>query len=302
VRTDGAIALLIGLAMTGGAMGARAATLNLIGFTLTYDDEFNSFASSPDGSNGYRTTFYFGGRSLPSNGEQEYYSDSSVGMNPFSLQNGALTITAAPGSNPKGLRYNSGLITTEGMFSQTYGYFEIRATLPEGAGMWPGFWLLPTDKSWPPEIDVLEAFGAPNAKGEGGSNHVHVGAITSDYSTGGGGDWVTVTANIFTGYHTYGVDWEPDTITYYFDGQEVYHVKTPSDMNKPMYMLANLTVGGNWSGPAAGETGRMKIDYIRAYSKNPNAHAVPFQTISSPDGVNTAPASGTIRTRSSEGR
>src|SRR5690242_10859524 len=243
--------------------------LDLSGFQLTYDDEFNSFTSSPDGSQGYQTTFYFGGRSLPSNGEQEFYSDSSVGVNPFSLQNGELTITAAPGGNQGGLPYNSGLITTEGDFTQTYGYFEMRAELPQGQGMWPAFWLLPADKSWPPELDALEAFGATNANGEGGANTYHVGAITSDWSSGGGGNWVPTTGNIYTGYHTYGVDWEPDHVTYYFDGQQVAQFNTPSDMHKPMYMLANLAVGGSWVGSPAGETGQMKIDYIRAYSSDP---------------------------------
>src|ERR1700712_2534706 len=124
-------------------------TLNLSNFKLTFNDEFNSFKSSPSGANGaWQTSFYFGGRTLSGNGEQEYYSDSSVGVNPFSLLHGALTITASPGGNPGGLAYNSGLITTEGDFSQTYGYFEMRAKLPAGQGMWPAFWLLRTDKSW----------------------------------------------------------------------------------------------------------------------------------------------------------
>src|ERR1700745_421736 len=118
--------------------------LNLTGYKLTYDDEFNSFTSSPDGSKGYQTTFYFGGRSLPSNGEHEFYSDSSVGTNPFSVQNGALDITAKPGV-PAG--YTSGRTTPEGSFSQTYGYFEMRAELPQGQGFWPAFWLLSADKS-----------------------------------------------------------------------------------------------------------------------------------------------------------
>ncbi|HTI85965.1 MAG TPA: family 16 glycosylhydrolase [Alphaproteobacteria bacterium] len=270
--------------------------LDLSGFRLTYDDEFNAFTSSPNGSSGYKTTFYFGGRSLPSNGEQEYYSDSSVGVNPFALSNGQLTITAAPGSNPDGLAYNSGLITTEGMFTQTYGYFEMRAQLAQGQGMWPAFWLLPADKSWPPEIDALEAFGQTNANGEGGATSVHVGAITSDWSTGGGGSWVNMPggANIYTGYHTYGVDWEPDFITYYIDGQQVYQVKTPFDANKPMYMLANLAVGGSWVGSPGGETGQMKIDYLRAFSKDANATTIALQSLSSPDGIDTSDLHGAI--------
>jgi beta-glucanase (GH16 family) len=263
-------------------------TLDLSGYQLTYDDEFNSFTSTPDGSHGYQTTFYFGGRSLPSNGELEYYSDSTVGVNPFSLANGALTITAAPGTNPENLPYNSGLITTEGMFTQTYGYFEARIEAAQGAGMWNGFWMLPADKSWPPEIDIMEAFGADNGRGEGGAFQNHVNSITSDYSTGGGGAWVPTTGNIYTGYHTYGVNWQPDYTTFYMDGQEVYRVATPSEMNKPMYMLVQLAVGGPWVGNPTGETGQIKVDYIRAYSNSATATAVSLGTISSPDAADTS--------------
>lgn len=258
--------------------------IDVTNWKLTFDDEFNSFTSSPMG-NGWQSTLY-GARTLPANAEQEYYSDTSVGVNPFSLQNGELTITASPGSNPGGLWYNSGLISTLGDFSQQYGYFEMRAELPQGAGMWPGFWLLPTDHSWPPEIDILEAFGASNG-GQGGGDLAHVNAISSVPGQGNGA-WVGVPGNIYNGYHTYGVDWEPDFITYYIDGAAVSQVKTPDDMHKPMYMIANLAVGGSWVGSAAGETSQMNIDYIRAYSSNPYATSVGTQPTSSPDGANTA--------------
>jgi beta-glucanase (GH16 family) len=275
---------LMGLSLTTIPAMAETGALDLSGYKLTYDDEFNGFAASPDGSKGYKTIFPFGDRTLSTNAEQQYYSDASVGVDPFRLENGALTIHAAPGSNPKRLPYNSGLITTERTFTQTYGYFEMRAKLAKGPGMWSGFWLLPTDKSWPPEIDVLEAFGAPNANKEGAPDSIHVNAITKDYPSGGGGGWEKVPADVFAGYHTYGVDWKEDTITFYFDGKPVRQVKTPSDMHKPMFMLANLAVGGKWPGPPAGESADMKIDYLRAYSSDPNARAVEKQAVSSPDG------------------
>jgi len=274
--------------------------MDLSNFHLTFNDDFNTFDSSPDGSHGWKTQFYFNGRSLPSNGEQEYYSDTSVGVNPFSLANGVLTITASPGSNPGGLAYNSGMITTEGDFTQTYGYFEIHAQLPQGQGMWPGFWMLNADKSWPPEIDVLEAFGATNANGEGGANQVHVNAIShavsADGSSQGNGNWVTIPGNIYSGYHTYGVDWEPDTTTFYIDGQQVFSTATPSDMNKPMYMIANLAVGGPWVGNANGNTGQMSIDYIRAYSRDGNVPGVTPPDSSSHDssGPGTGPSTVTV--------
>jgi beta-glucanase (GH16 family) len=278
--------------------------MDLSNFHLTFNDDFNSFDSSPDGSHGWKTQFYFNGRSLPSNGEQEYYSDTSVGVNPFNLANGTLTITAAPGSNPDGLAYNSGMISTEGDFTQTYGYFEVHAQLPQGQGMWPGFWMLNADKSWPPEIDVLEAFGATNANGEGGSNQVHVNSISHALNSWGGseggGGWVTIPGNIYSDYHTYGVDWEPDNTTFYIDGQQVYQVATPSDMNKPMYMIANLAVGGPWAGNAWGNTGQMAIDYIRAYSKDGNVPVVTSPDSSSHDSSGPGTGSSTVTVHVSE--
>jgi hypothetical protein len=89
---------------------------------------------------------------------------------------------------------------------------------------------------------------------------------------------------MYTSYNTYGMLWSPTTITFYFDGQAVAQEATPADMNVPMYMIANLAVGGAWSGLANGETSQMKIDYIRAYSSDAAIPAVALQSISSPDG------------------
>ena len=65
------------------------------------------------------------------------------------------------------------------------------------------------------------------------------------------------------------MDWQADYITYYFDGNEVWKTATPADLNEPMYMIANLAVGGYWPGMVDSTTpfpAEMKIDYIRAYS------------------------------------
>ena len=48
--------------------------------------------------------------------------------------------------------YHSSVVTTQHLFSQLYGSFEIEAQMPSARGTWPAFWLLPVDRSWPPEI------------------------------------------------------------------------------------------------------------------------------------------------------
>src|SRR5262249_26015016 len=123
----------------------------------------------------WATRFFYDGladRTLPSNGELQIYADpgftgstdAPLGLQPFEVHNGALDIVAQPVSDSLSARmwnykYASGLITTRRSFSQTYGYFEARVKLPAGKGLWPAFWLLPADGSWPPEIDGFEQLG-----------------------------------------------------------------------------------------------------------------------------------------------
>ena len=265
--------------------------LDLAGFKLTFDDEFNGFSSNGPSNpfvTGYAgtwdTTYSYGERKL--NDEVQWYSDSTTGTNPFSVQSGVLSITAAPSTDlaaSQGQAYTSGAITTFHSFSQQYGYFEIRAELPEGIGMWPAFWMLPTQHVWPPELDPLEAFGSNGPSGEGGAYALHSGLV--EIGSGGRGAWHgTAGANLYTQFNTFGVNWEADIITFYLNGTAYASMPTPADFDQPMYLLANLAVGGNWAGAPVGETAALKIDYIRAFSRDGGNPVIVQQPISSPDG------------------
>lgn len=240
--------------------------LSLSGMAMTFDDEFNSFNASPSGVGAtWSTTLGHGARTLSGNHEAEYYSDSSVGVSPFSDSNGVLAITAAPtnpASNSLGLSYTSGAITTDHSFAQLYGYFEMRAELPAQQGFWPAFWLLPANGTWPPELDAMEQIGSQPTID---FVSAHSGTSNSQTIVGTG---INV-GDMSQGFHTYGVYWTPTQITWYFDGQEIATAPTPADMNTPMYMTVNLAVGGigSWPGaPAAGTSAQMLVDYVRAYA------------------------------------
>ncbi|TIN00881.1 MAG: glycoside hydrolase family 16 protein, partial [Mesorhizobium sp.] len=114
---------------------------------------------------------------------------------------------------------------------QTYGYFEIRADMPETQGAWPAFWLLPADGSWPPELDVIEMFGKDPNKliltGHSNATGTHTTVGTTAYAAD------------TEGFHTYGVLWTEDELVWYFDDVEVARAATPADMHDPMYMLVN---------------------------------------------------------------
>jgi beta-glucanase (GH16 family) len=248
-----------------------ALPMNLAGFQQTFDEEFTTFSASPDGLNTtWRTT------AATLSNEAEHYASTVGAGGPFSLSNGILNIAATPVSSAVGLPYTSGEITTQRSFAQTYGYFEMRAELPAGQGMWPAFWLLPADGSWPPELDVMEMLGNDPST-------IYTTTHSKAVSTT---SLANLVANTSTGFHTYGVDWEPDRVTFYFDGNSISSLATPSDMNKPMYMLVNLGVGGvgSWPGAAVGESGHMLVDYVRAYA-SPTAVQPPLTLLNSGESI-----------------
>ncbi len=246
-------------------------SLNRSNLTLSFSDEFNTLDLWNGTSGTWDTNFWWGaenGSSLAENGELQWYVDHNYAptqsVNPFSLDNGVLTITAARASDAikpyiNNHQYTSGLLTTYELFSQTYGYFEVRADMPTNHGVWPAFWLLPADGSWPPEIDIVEMRGQD-------PNTVHVSAHSNET---GSRTTVSSAVNVSDteGFHTYGLLWTAEELVWYFDDVEVFRADTPADMHDPMYMLTNLAVGGTAGTPKDGlaTPAEMQIDYIRAY-------------------------------------
>ncbi|MEN0075490.1 MAG: family 16 glycosylhydrolase [Paracraurococcus sp.] len=267
------------------------------GMRLTFADEFNSLsASATGGGTTWKTSLKIFDqlRTLTTNHEAQYYSDSSVGVNPFSVSNGILDITAAPGGNPLNLAYTSGLLSSAQSFAQQYGYFEVRAQLPAGQGFWPAFWLLPADGGWPPEIDIFEVLGNDPTTA--------YFSLHSTVAGGGGTNKVSLLPDLSSGFHTYGLDWAADTIRWYVDGNLVAQAATPADMHRPMYMLLNLAVGdtGSWPGKydASLPTGHMLVDYVHVWQTGtaaPAAKAPAVSIVTGPDGVAALGGAYTLR-------
>ncbi len=272
-------------------------TIDLTGYRLTFDDEFNTRSISLTGAGttwaDRRAEWHYGTNADVGFGQSSFL-DPSSGYDPFRVSGGALTITAMP---PRTVNagvdgsWQSGLITTQGGFSQTYGYFEIRANYSAAPGAWDAFWLMPDHKIPDPnnaggwqELDVVEHYGS-NPRGVYSTIH------TTDPQNGV--PWqvnrqVYSEMSTSSGYHTYGMNWQPDYISFYVDGQYVGRQATPSDMHGPMYLIANLATqavaGEANNANLAGVPISSSIDYIRVYSNAPNAVAVAQQAISAPDG------------------
>jgi beta-glucanase (GH16 family) len=228
------------------------------GLQLTFSSNFSQFTNPGSGQPMWQTTLPHGLRTIAGTGELEYYSDSSVGLDPFSVNDGNLDITATAGSAEPGTDYTSGIITTESSFSQLYGYFQMTATLPSGTGFWPAFWLLPENLSGTDEIDVMEEHGSDPTQ-YSASVHSPSSGITSAFIP---------TADLTAGPNTYGMYWTPLSISYYLNGNLVAVTPTPADMNTPMFMLADLAVSSDVSSATAFPA-TMEISSITAYGYNP---------------------------------
>lgn len=240
--------------------------------TATFTDDFNGAAGSAVDSSkwGYET-----GDNV-NNHEREYYTSGT--HNAALDGQGDLVITARQ-DNPSNYQcwygtcqYTSARLSTPQKFTQAYGHFETRMKLPRGQGMWPAFWLLGDDigsVGWPNsgEIDIMENVGF-----EPGSVHGTIHGPGYSGSNGIGAGYTLPGGQSFSdAFHTFAVDWAPNSISWSVDGQ-VYETRTPADLggnrwvfDHPFYIILNLAVGGYWPGDPDGSTSfpqQLVVDYV----------------------------------------
>ena len=204
------------------------------------------------------------GRTDPNGDGLYYYADDAI-----EVSGGVLRINAEK-RRMGGEEYTSGLIETDSMFSQLFGYFEIRAKLPKGQGFWPAFWML-QEGIFPPEIDVFEALGDE-------PNNVYLTHHWADESGKHQSYTAVYTGPDFTaGFHTYAIKWTENEIIWYVDGVERQRTRDGVPQ-EPMYLIASLAIGGVWPGEPDQTTrfpNTLEIDYVRVYSTNSSEPAPP---------------------------
>jgi beta-glucanase (GH16 family) len=210
------------------------------------------------------------------NHEREYYTK---GTDNASLDGDGHLVITAKKENPNNYncwygscQYTSARLNTADKFTTTYGHAEARMKIPEGKGMWPAFWMLGDDigtAQWPNcgELDVME-----NVGNEPGTVHGTIHGPGYSGSAGVGAPYDLPSGQKFSDdFHTFGVDWSPNKISWSVDGN-VYQTRTPDDVsgNKwvfdhPFYMILNLAVGGDWPGDPDGNTKfpqSLVVDYV----------------------------------------
>jgi hypothetical protein len=148
--------------------------------------------------------------------------------------------------------YAGSIMTTDNKFSFTYGYIEARVWLPSVNGQiadWPAVWA--DGYNWPAtgELDVMEGLAGQacwhfhnTAGGPGGCNNV----------------------NYTGGWHTFGADWEPGVVTWYYDGQ-VVGTLTSGVTSDPMMIIMDVAMD---AGSPVQVPATMRVSYVKVWQHN----------------------------------
>ena len=269
--------LLTGLLLLHNAAGAAApaarppAKPHYTFRKLLWSDEFN-YSGLPDST---KWTYDVGGSGW-GNQELQYYTKHRPEN--ARVEGGNLIVEARKEALVPGNAYTSARLVSRGKGgSQTYGRFEIRAKIPGGRGTWPAIWMLPDQNpygnhSWPDngEIDIMEHVGYD-------PNVIHASTHCKAYyfrinnqKTG-----ITRLPDATTAFHTYAVEWTPETITVEIDGQLYFAARNEGTgweawpWNQPFHLLLNVAVGGEWGGQKGVDEAafpqQMAVDYVRFY-------------------------------------
>lgn len=148
-------------------------------------------------------------------------------------------------------------------FSQTYGYFEARIKAPHIIGSITAFWLM-SNGPWPPEIDICEIITVA-----GGEQYPTATLWLSSTSIE---QFNTYTGVDATQWHTYGVDWQNDFITFYIDRVQIGQYPTPSIYHDPMFPILTIENGDpDWTGPIPGGStlSPAQFDYVKVWTEKP---------------------------------
>ncbi len=253
---------------------------------LVWSDEFDGPGLNPDNwtcmiGTGNDDPFDYG-LSGWGNNELQYYTDRPQNVD---VQNGRLIITARR-ENYADRQFTSGRIHSAGKVDLLYGRIEASIKLPKGGGMWPAFWMMPTDttygeaySSWAAhgEIDILES-----------SNEADYVQGTLHY----GGRWPQNqytyrkyepdNADFSQDFHTYALEWDPTEMRWYIDDLHYGTINSwwstdgsyPAPFNQRFHILFNLAVGGNYPGCtspsciSAPFPQQLLVDYVRVYRRS----------------------------------
>ncbi len=146
-------------------------------------------------------------------------------------------------------------------FLYSYGYVEWHAYIvgwggeaqgcPKGGCIpdWPALWSFPENEE--NEIDTMEGLHGTACH----TWHHHISPVEETQGCQSGS---------YAGWHTYGVDWEPGVLTFYYDGAKVGEVNTGYINSTPQYLIMNDVPPGSYGGKLV-VPDEIVVDYVRVW-------------------------------------
>ena len=234
----------------------------------------------------------WGGNGSFNSGRENYYSSQ------IQVNSGICHLVAQPnpGITTFANSYKSGELisartntnsSTPYKFSFLYGYVEARLKIVSRSGFFGAFWMLPDKKNynyeW--EIDILEQLGNDHRTMFQTYNYYPGLPLDSSRNAswtpnkGGGNNGNAPVIDYCTAYHTVGVDWQANHVTFYIDGIASGTFPTPGTNNSNIprtagYIIIQQMVENSWCrqpmfsctlSNAATSTDTFNIDYVRVW-------------------------------------
>jgi len=215
------------------------------------------------------------------NQEVQYYQPQNATVSSGLLHIKLANETVVDGSTT--YNYTSAKLETASKVNFKYGKVEARIKMPDALGSWPAFWMLGSnigDVGWPHcgEIDIMEWVGrGPNAvsgsiffDGTWPNNH-----LSTAYD-------IPLGQSFITDFHTFAIEWEPNEIRYYCDGNNYATYKNTSIapkewvFNHDFFIILNCAIGGSGGGSVINfvDPQYMEVDYVRVYSLPETADSI----------------------------
>lgn len=252
-------------------LGCNSVPLTLGDKTLIWNDEFDSYGL--DNSKWGFTDY------IMNNGEAVYQNISEN----TDVNSGILKMKVNKVGNNKFTLSNA--VTTAGKFHFRYGYIEMRAKMPFSTGAFPAFWMksdcYDQSENAYGEIDVAECYADTVhtqlhtwRRTAGAETYVNDRPHSSEVP-----NYKFMTEEAKNEWHTYGLDWTPDEMKFYVDGNLIGTVVHSDELFDEYYYLiltneifTETLIQQNWANVEGvraltynDSMPQMLVDYIRVY-------------------------------------
>lgn len=210
------------------------------------------------------------------NNELQFYTSN---QNNYELSEGLLKIVPLYDPSHEQIYTSSKLVTKNKFNFKSPGIISIKFKVPQGQGLWPAIWMMPTDSmfgGWPRsgEIDLMEARG---------SNSQQVLSTLHYFQNGHKFQGNEFNATNFNEeFHNIDLVWNKEKISFYIDKKYlVFETSLNSTLgelypfNEDFYLILNVAIGGNFvkepvpseicSPTVCDDSQKLIIDYVRYY-------------------------------------